>query len=208
MAQAGGTPPAAPAAAPQPHYAAAAVNEATGEVVADVVHEEPSQQPIAEPKVSRDWAALAAAITDIDALTKLFQLASEEGEVGLVLPCGLTVDATMRKRRSELAQVPLVDVPAARPPKRQWVREARLLATRDEVRALYMEATAAGALVQILEEIESIERTLPDPGADVASEGGGWATPGEPSVEWAAEPVDDDSETVAGVLDDSIGGDR
>jgi len=164
------------------------------------------QQDIPEPAVSRDWTALAAALKDVDALTKLYQLAQQEGEVGLILPDGRTVDAALRARKVELEQVPLVEGKIADPPKRAWLREARLLTSREDVRALYMEAAAGGALPQVLEEIQSIERTLPDPDADAPSESAGWATPGDASSEWAASPADESSETVAGVLDDSIGG--
>jgi phage recombination protein Bet len=210
MAQAGGA-PAAPAPSRVEAELRAAltepdVYEAQGGTQA--VHEAPVQQDIQAPTLSRDWGALAAALNDVEALTKLYQLAQQEGEVGMTLPSGQTVDAALRARKTELTQVPLVDDKIARPAKRQWLREVRLLRTRDDVRALYMEATAAGALVQILEEIEAIERTLPDPDGNLPSEGGGWATPGEPSVEWAAGPTDESAEAGAGVLDDSIGGER
>jgi phage recombination protein Bet len=206
MQQAGGAAPAVPAAAPQ-QYAASTVVEYDQEL-GQAIREVPAQADLPEPAVSRDWAALAAALKDVDALTQLYKLAQQEGEVGLILPDGRTVDAALRARKVELEQVPLVEGKIADPPKRAWLREARLLTSREDVRALYMEAAAGGALPQVLEEIRSIERTLPDPDADAPSESAGWATPGDASSEWAASPADESSETVAGVLDDSIGGEE
>lgn len=155
--------------------------------------ESSSPRPVqASPKAvvapSRDWAAEAAGIDNLDDLTALANAAQAAGELGLRV--GLagdnddgpahTVMDMLRARRSELeapSQEPLVDVPAQAPRRRQWVREARALTSRDEVRALFLEAKAAGEPEGVLDELGAIGASLPGP-VDV-----------EPVTEWAtAEP--------------------
>lgn len=161
---------------------------------------------ISESVITRDWVAEAKEAQSLEKLTELFAEAQVSGEVALTLPDGLTVHDMFHRRRAELekpAQEPLVDVLPARSGPRKWAREARLLTTRAEVQALHREAMAAGALVQVLEEIEAIERTLPDVEPERPAEE--WAKPvGQGG--WVEQPDGSFAEAdTAGVLDESIG---
>jgi hypothetical protein len=130
------------------------------------------QAMIATPTESRDWVKAAAESSTFDELTVIANDAQTAGELGLKVADGRTVMDVLHARRRELTepvQEPLVDVPAQRPVKRQWVREARSKQSRGEVRELIQEAIAAGVLAQIVEELEAIEGTLSDP-SDVEPE--------------------------------------
>lgn len=171
------------AGAPLPVVAAA---ERPAEPVAYEAVRQPVQADIPLPTASRDWAADIAAAATVDETAALYREAETAGELGLVV--GLAGDNDdgsahtvmdlfwSRKRELQAAAAitpTMVDVPAGRTAKRQWAREARGKKSRAEVRALVQEAIAAGALVQVIEELEAIERTLPDEEAS-EPEGGSW----------------------------------
>lgn len=192
------------------------------EMRAEVV--ETQQAAIKSPVASRDWSAEIATAETLEATGALYREAEAAGELGLTV--GLTGDKDdgsahtvmdlfwIRKR--ELAeQTPvLVDVPAKSTGRRQWVREARAKTTRVEVQELHQQAIAAGAPVQVIEELESIANTLPGADDSTPEVAGGWAVAEVPSgsSEWVENadgeyvevvpPVED----VPGVLDESIGG--
>lgn len=170
------------------------------------------EAPIAPPTLTKDWAALAAAAETVSELTALANEADGLGEIGITLSPeqGAVIDV-LRARRSEIEAAaavtpPLVEAVEKPKGKRQWVREARLLASRREVHQLYQEALAAGALAQVLEELGAIENTLPDPDAEKPAGEGGWAEPVEPKVtEWEAAPIPNgEQDDTAGVLDATI----
>lgn len=161
--------------------------------------------PIVEPIATRDWAEELATVTTLEAAGALYREAEALGELGVVV--GLvgdkddgsanTVMDLFWARRKDIekaaaATPAMVDVPKADPGKRQWPREARAKKTRLEVTALVQEATAAGAPVQIIEELEAIARSLPDEvEAEIVSD---WAVAEIPKdTEWAeGDPVVDE----------------
>lgn len=174
---------------------------------------------IATPVTTRDWRAELEAVETLEGCAALYREADAAGELGIVV--GLAGDNDdgsahtvmdlfwARKReleRVEEATTPaLVDVPVTKTGRRQWVREARALTERGAVHSLMLEATAAGAPVQVIEELGAIERTLPGPEPEV----GGWATAEVPGDgDWVESSpgvfVEADVEP-AGVLDESIG---
>lgn len=119
----------------------------------------------AAPVVTRDWTAEAKAVQSLAALTDLFAEAQVSGEVALTLPDGLTVHDMFHRRRAELekpAQQTLVDVPKTTTGRRQWAREARTMTMRSQVKDLVKQAIAAGAPAQVIEDLESVARGLPD----------------------------------------------
>jgi phage recombination protein Bet len=145
------------------------------------------------PKVSRDWVAEAAAVGDMEALTALAHEAESLGEIGLVISDEVgKVIHVLNRRRAELQVTtpPLVDVPKATPGPRKWMREARLMSTREEVQALFMEAKAAAVNVGILDELEAIVKSLPDPDAEAPVAAGEWASVAEEGDEstWVENP--------------------
>lgn len=176
---------------------------------------------IARPVATRDWAAAIDAVETLEACAALYREADAAGELGLVVgmagdkddgSANTVMDLFWDRKRdlervAEATTPTMVDVPVTKIGRRQWVREARALTERDAVHALLLEATAAGAPVQVLEELGAIERTLPAPEAPVED----WATAAIPGDgEWReespgvfVEPGAD--EGVAGVLDETIG---
>ena len=188
----------------------AAATVASSGLGAEVVHDitAPVQPAIAVPVATREWGAELEKVTTLDGAAALYREAEKLGELNVVV--GLTGDkddgtantvmdlfwARRRDIESAAAETPpLVDVPVTKTGKRQWVREARGMGTRAGVRALVVEATAKGALAQIIEELEAIERTLPDPGA--APVEGGWATAEVPKsgTEWVENEAGEYVET-------------
>jgi phage recombination protein Bet len=196
--------------------AAAAVADLGPEAVAHMA------AGIAAPVATRDWRAELESVKSLEECAALYREADAAGELGLVVGMAGdkddgSADTVMdlfwaRKRDLEKAAAeaetpPLVDVPKASPVKRQWVREARKLTTRDEVRALVQEAIAASAPVQVIEELEAIEGTLPEP--EVAEPVKEWAVAQVPVEEaWTPEQAAEAEADVAGVLDETIGGDQ
>jgi phage recombination protein Bet len=177
--------------------------------VAQAVASRP-ETPREEPAQLIDWVKLAKECQSLDELTKLANEADDAGQLGLVVEGTATVMDKLRARKSELegaGQPALVDVPKQRSAKRLWVREARAMKTRVQVQELYQEAIAAGAPAQVLEELEAIERTLPEESADEPSESSGWAVAEIPESEWVEGPDGEFHERSA-VMDDSIGGDQ
>lgn len=159
--------------------------------------------PIAAPVVTRDWTAEASAVSDIAELTGLANEADQAGVLGVKLPDGRLVMEMLKGRKSELESPRLVDS-VEKPKKRQWVREAKALDTRDEVRALYMEAQAAKQSADVMEQIAAFEATLPDPDAEAPAGGGEWAAAVE-ETEWAEQADGSWAEQSAGqsmALDD------
>jgi phage recombination protein Bet len=162
-----------------------------GEVEYEVVRGQTAQAPIAPPELTKDWKGAAALLTTVEQLTELANEADRLGEIGIVVSeeDGKVIDV-LRARRAvvEKAAVtpPMVDVPRTTTGRRQWVREARSKTMRSEVAALVQEATAVGALVQIIEELEAIARSLPD--EEIAQEVTDWPVAEVPKDEaWAGE---------------------
>lgn len=161
-----------------------------------------SQSHIATPVATRDWVAEAKLIDNMADLTALANAASAVGEIGLVIEA-------LKKRKAELEQPTIVDVPAQSAVRRAWVRDARLMTTRKEVQELAQEAIAAGALAQVIEELEAIANTLVDPVDVTPTSAPSWPVADIP--ESTSEWVEDESggfveSDAPGVLDDSIGG--
>lgn len=176
----------------------AAGNAPTSEAIASA----PAQR-----QPSRDWAAEAEQVTDLKTLTQLANKAQQAGELGLRI--GLTGDNddgsahtvmdVLKARKAELerpAHVPMVDVPAQAPRRRQWVREARAMRTRDDVRALFIEAKAAGAPEGVLDELGAIEGSLPEEEQSAPVREWAIAEPG--ASEWVEGP---DGEFIERALD-------
>lgn len=157
------------------------------------------QAPISQPESTRDWAAELEKVNTLDGAGALYREAEALGELNVKV--GLAGDSddgtphtvmdlfwARRKEIEAAAKVtpPMVDVPRTATGRRQWVREARTKTMRSEVTALVQEATAAGALVQIIEELEAIARSLPD--EEVVEPVTDWAVAEVPAedAEWSA----------------------
>lgn len=179
---------------------------------------ERSAPVIATPVATRDWRAELEAATSLGECSALYREAEAAGELGVVVGmAGDNDDGSPHKvmdlfwaRKRDLQESvtpPLVDVPVTKTGRRQWVREARSMRTRDEVRALYLEGVAAGAPVAVLEELTAIERTLPDPDAGAPTSSGEWAEPAVSDEGWVetSPGVFVEADTPA-VLDETIGG--
>ena len=154
----------------------------------------PTQQaPIAPPVLTRDWAAEVSEVATLEAAGALYREAEGLGELGLVVGLAgdkddgsaYTVMDLFWARRKEIeaaaAKTPaMVNVPKTATGQRLWVREARAKTMRHEVAELVKEATAKGAPVQVIDELESMARSLPD--EEIA----------EPVKEWAVAEIPTD----------------
>jgi phage recombination protein Bet len=173
-----------------------------------------AEQPIAPPTVSRDWAAAIEATTSLDACGALYREADAAGELGLVVGLAgdnddgsahTVMDLFWARKRELAAETPeMVQVSKGRPVRRQWVRDARGKSTRTEVQALYVEAQAAGVDVGILDELEAIAKTLPDPEDVKPQQADGWAKAeaDAASTEWPVAQIP--SADTPGILDETI----
>lgn len=152
----------------------------------------PASAAVTASVVERDWAAEIAAANDVDALTFVATEAQRAGEFGRMITFAgesVTVrDALWTKKAALESQTPtLVEPERARP--RDWVREGRALGA-DALRALIVEASAAGAKPEVVEQLEDLYRSLPD----------STVPPEEPSAEWAADAGDDRWSSTPAVL--------
>jgi len=149
---------------------------------------QPQQTAIATPEITRDWGLELSKAETLDETKALYKEAEQLGELGLKVKDGTVMDLFWR-RRKELEQPKLVDEPVSAPVARKWTREARLMSTRDEVHALFMEAQAAGVSDGILGEIGAIAQSLPDPDASAPQQAAQWAKPdAEPDNSWIEDP--------------------
>lgn len=173
--------------------------------------------PVASvPEPSRSWPMALEQVTTLEEASALYKEAEAAGELGLTV--GMNGDKDdgsahtvmdlfwARKRELEAAAAetpPMVDV--EKPKSRKWVAEARALESREQVRALYLEAKAAGASEAVLEQVAEFEATLP---LDVEPEpeGAGWAKPDESGAptEWV-EGADGEFVERAMALDEGSG---
>lgn len=172
-----------------------------------------AETPIAPPTQSRDWAAEISATKTLDETAALYREVEAAGELGLVV--GMTgdnddgsahtvMDLFWARRRELTAETPeMVKVPNGRPARRQWVREARGMKSRDQVQALYVEGTAAGIDAGILDELEAIAKTFPDAEESKPENGNGWAQAeaDAAATDWPTAPI---GEGAAAVLDETI----
>lgn len=171
-------------------------------VAAEVPNPEPINDFEVEQNVTstakRDWAADVAAATDIDGLRSVYRDAQQAGVFAEVITFKgeeQTVEAALWEQKKAVEAVP-VELNVPKPAKaraRDWVREARAL-DAGPLRALIVEASAAGAAEGVLEQMEDLYRSLPaDPAAPVgdwASDGGDDRWQGTPAV-LDADVVDD-----------------
>jgi len=98
MAQAGGTTPAVEAAPGQRELAS------------------PKEEPIVvRGIISRDWAALAEACTDMDTLRALHREADQAGEMGLIMADDRPVGAVFHARKAILLEKPVAPEPETKP---------------------------------------------------------------------------------------------
>lgn len=160
------------------------------------VEQAPAQAPAsaaltAQP-VERDWAAEIAASADLDALTAVATEAQRAGEFGRMIAFAgenVTVrDALWTKKAALEKQTPtLIDAEPERARPRDWVREGRALGA-DALRALIVEAAAAGAKAEVVEQLEDLYRSLPESTVPAGDTSGEWAADGGDD-RWASTPA-------------------
>lgn len=154
----------------------------------DIVSDDPSVEAAVVM-----WRERAKEQTSRDSLTQVWKDARSAQVADEVLDAIREVAAAFQEEQ------PMVSVPRQGSTKRQWIREANGKESSVEVRELMQEAIAAGALAQIVEELEAIANKLPDPAASEPTAIEGWAVAEIPteSENWApgpdgAPPVDGD----------------
>lgn len=145
-------------------------------------------QKIAPTKASRDWAAAAAKVTSLEALTALAEEAVSLGEMGVKLGEG-TVFSTLTERKVELESPPLTEDAGTPGKPRDWVADAKALTSREGAPQLVQEAVAAGVPKETLDAMAEALDAIPEPAA--AETSSGWAVAKIPTEKWVPDPAED-----------------
>lgn len=136
--------------------------------------------PVSEP--SEGWSAAIEACGSKEELLAVKERAGGEWNDRLNTELLTRVGALSRaKEIADSQPEPLVVV--AKPVKRQWLSEAKAAESVDALRAVWLEASAAGATAELLEEINALEASLPDV-PKVGASGEGWAAPDVAEPSW------------------------
>lgn len=148
----------------------------------------------------RDWAAELAQVTDLEGLRDLYREAQRAGafaEPVTYQGVEQTVEQALWKAKKALEETtpPLVEAKPAKAKPRDWLREGRAL-DAEQLRALIIEASTAGAAYEVVGQLEEMYRSLaavaPVEGASWAEDAGDDRWQGSPAVldEDVAEPAE------------------
>ncbi|GAA1737124.1 phage recombination protein Bet [Microcella frigidaquae] len=152
---------------------------------------------------ARDWAAELEQVTDLDGLRFLYREAQRVGafaEPVTFQGVGQTVEQALWKAKEALEETtpPLVEAKPTKVKPRDWLREGRAL-DAEQLRALIIEASTAGAADEVVGQLEEMYRSLsavaPVEGASWAEDAGDDRWQGSPAV-LDAEVVADDDEVI------------
>lgn len=148
---------------------------------------------------ARDWAAELEQVTDLDGLRFLYREAQRVGafaEPVTFQGVEQTVEQALWAAKESLEETtpPLVEAKPVKVKPRDWLREGRAL-DAEQLRALIIEASTAGAADEVVGQLEEMYRSLSAvevPSAEWAADGGDDRWQGSPAVldEGVAEPAE------------------
>ncbi len=142
----------------------------------------------------RDWAAELEQVADLEGLRELYREAQRVGafaEPVTFKGVEQTVEQALWAAKESLEETtpPLVEAKPAKVKPRDWLREGRAL-DAEQLRALIIEASTAGAADEVVGQLEEMYRSL--------------SAVEVPSAEWAADGGDDRWQGSPAVLDEDV----